>query len=89
MRISIQMKVFDDDNYPVYVAAHDFDDPLPTSEFKGIKIYDFGFKYAEPAQPIWLRKSEIESEKIPEGNFREKVGEFSTKINQDLGILGE
>lgn len=89
MKICIQMKVFNDDNYPVYETRHDFDDPLPTSEFQGIKIYDFGFKYAEPAQPIWLRKSKIESEKIPEEDFREKVGEFSTKINQDLGILGE
>lgn len=33
--------------------------------------------------------SKTESEKIPEGKIREKVGEFSTKINEDLGILGE
>ena len=80
MLVRIQMKVFDDNNYPVYVTEHTIEDPQPTTEFEGVKIYDFGFKYAEPAQPIWLRKPEIKTE---------KAGEFSTKINQDLGILGE
>lgn len=88
MKICVKMEVYDD-GCKVYEARHDFDDPEPTSEFQGIKIYQLGFNYAEPAVPIWLRKSKIESEKIPEGDFQKKAGEFSTKINEDLGILGE
>ena len=87
--IQIKVRVFDEEGRPIYENSHEFDSPVPTVETELYNYYQFGFNFAEAKDAIYLMKPKIESEKIPEGKNREKAGEFSTKINQDLGILGE
>ena len=89
MNIEVKVRVLNDNEWPVYENKYTFTDPKPTVETENFKCYQFGLNYAEPKEAVYLIKSGFESEKIPEGKNREKAGEFSTKINQDLGILGE
>lgn len=88
-KIQIKMRVFDEEGWPIYEKNHEFEAPVPTVETELYNYYEFGFNYAEAKEAIYLMKPKIESEKIPEGDFQKKAGEFSTKINEDLGILGE
>lgn len=88
MKIEIKMRVLNDEEWPVYENKYVFNDPEPTVEVEDFKGYRFVLNYAEPKEGAHLINL-MKSEKIPEGKNREKAGEFSTKINQDLGILGE
>ena len=58
MKVKLTIEVLDDEGYPVHRDSSCIENPEPTGETSLGRYYEFGFRYIEPKNPIYLCKGD-------------------------------